>query len=77
MAEYIVDYELIPLKWRDGYGLSDIDLTEEIVRCRDCKYAVDNDWFGYLQCNRPPDGDGGCLRVPTEPDGFCAWGERK
>ena len=39
MSEFIVDYELIPLKWRDGYGLSDIDLTDEIVRCRDCVHA--------------------------------------
>lgn len=47
-----------------------------LVRCWDCAYAVDNDWFGYLQCNRP-DEDGGYLRVPTEPNGFCKWGERR
>lgn len=41
---------------------------EPIVRCRDCKYSDDDP--GVL-CD---------LRgnyVIVEPDGFCAWGERK
>lgn len=63
-----MDYELIPLKWRDGYGLSDIDLTDEIVRCMDCVYNA-------------KDTDGICYRFDHEhfdqPDGFCAWGKRK
>ena len=69
MSEYIVDYELIPLKWRDGYGLSDIDLTEEIVRCRDCVYWSRNAVDGV--CNR--------LNYFTHhmpADGFCSKAER-
>lgn len=68
MTEYIVDYELIPLKWRDGFGLSDVDLTEEVVRCKDCVYNA-------------KDTDGLCYRFDHEhfnqPDGFCSWGKRK
>ena len=45
---------------------------EEIVRCKDCKYA---DWWGpkgreVLDCTH--------LYVPhVTPDWYCAWGERK
>ena len=82
MSEYIVDYELIPLKWRDGYGLSDIDLTDEIVRCRDCDFSHEDE-LGNLRCHGPltepwdyyndEPSDG----VKVEPDGFCKWAERK
>ena len=78
MSEYIIDYELIPLKWRDGYGLSDIDLTEEIVRCCDCKHY-------YEAENYHPNGNyvRRCCKYfdtyndEVEPDGYCKWGERK
>ena len=36
---------------------------EEIVRCRDCKFK-DEPW----NCAAP---------YYIEPDGFCAWGERR
>lgn len=71
MSEYIIDYESVPLKWRDGYGLSDIDLTEEIVRCRDCVYFA-ADRVGEL-----------CGLFDFEmikgnmADGYCAWGKRR
>lgn len=39
----------------------------EIVRCRDCRFAVAK---GY-GCGRGNDG-----YLDVEPDGFCAWGER-
>lgn len=40
---------------------------EPIVRCRDCR------------CKHDVDGRHLCVRwqFATEPDGFCAWGERK
>ena len=63
MMEYIIadQFEVIS-KWSDK--------PEEIVRCRDCKH--------YDPCEK----DGICLRlkffhVYVEPDGFCAWGERR
>ena len=68
MSEYIVDYELIPLKWRDGYGLSDIDLTDEIVRCRDCEYYGEKTYCFRL---------GEYREFYVEQDSFCAWGERR
>lgn len=41
-------------------------LVGEIVRCRDCKFwATEARWFGY------------CIGKKFDPDGFCAWGERK
>ena len=44
---------------------------EEIVRCRDCRFA-DEDHYGAWgrtwNCERFGD---------VEPDGFCAWSERK
>ena len=61
---------------------------EEIVRCRDCKYAQDATWparlnipSDYLDCL------GELVEVwdyyndepnmnPVKPDGFCAWGAR-
>ena len=52
--------------WTDEERLSD----EEIVRCRDCSLCAEK---GYrLYCDRDA---GGFPEV--EPDGFCAWGERK
>ena len=42
---------------------------EEIVRCRDCRYAsYDSRWcYRLLNAEEPP----------ITPDGFCAWGERR
>ena len=42
-------------------------VREEIVRCRDCRCKHDVD--GRHLCTR--------WQFATEPDGFCAWGERK
>lgn len=70
--------------WTDKEWLSD----EEIVRCRDCKYArimrplfyrrtekpsADiEEWYWYCQWHSNDEG-----ASDIEPDGFCAWGERK
>ena len=43
---------------------------EEVVRCRDCTGMVET-WDGY-ECERFSGEYHRC-----EPDGFCAWGERK
>lgn len=54
---------------------------ERIVRCRDCRYMhrVRN-WLGMdvEECWLHADSESGELgKNRTEPDGFCAWGERK
>ena len=42
----------------------------EVVRCRDCKYEQ----HGY--CSRPDEWFDD-VWFAIEPDGFCAWGERR
>lgn len=79
MTEYVADRENV---W--PYGSH----REEIVRCRDCKYAYEVTW--PVQLNIPHDylDCGGELvetwdyyndepkMNPVKPDGFCAWGEK-
>lgn len=48
-----------------------IDLNSEIVRCRDCKYGIDGGEYCAEDC--ADSWDWRCV----EPDGFCAWGERR
>lgn len=61
----------------DHYGT----LHEEIVRCRDCKHMhTVRDWTGYGvdECWLHADPESGALgKERTEPDGYCAWGERE
>lgn len=64
MSEYIFEVEYDTLN-----GTFSKKRGEEIVRCRDCKYAsYDNRW-----CYRQTNADALSIR----PDGFCAWGERR
>lgn len=52
--------------WTDEERLSD----EEVVRCRDCRWCMAYSKATY--CDRF------AHELPTvEPDGFCAWGERR
>lgn len=54
---------------------------EEIVRCRDCKHMhTVRSWLGMDvdECWLHADPESGALgKEPTEPNGFCAWGERR
>lgn len=72
MSEYI---------YRDNgaFGLRE-STGEEVVRCRDCRYYEREVFtFGerkeYHWCNR--DWNGEPVLSAVEPDGFCAWGERR
>ena len=68
MSEYVVEEPSCDgsASWR---------VRESIVRCRDCKHATKNGtrcyYFMTLDCWENP--------VPSEvnPNGFCAWGERR
>ncbi|MBQ9003715.1 MAG: hypothetical protein IJ087_17865 [Eggerthellaceae bacterium] len=40
----------------------------KVVRCRDCKYFVTNIHGSY--CKKS-------ISTISDPNGFCAWGERK
>jgi hypothetical protein len=55
--------------WTDEERLSD----EEIVRCRDCKSSKQTAYG--MMCHHFSMSSG--AGWPVEPDGFCAWGERK
>lgn len=54
---------------------------DEIVRCRDCMHMhTIRHWLGMDvdECWLRADHESGALgKEGTEPDGFCAWGERR
>lgn len=78
MSEYITEtvvfnFEAVPGELMKHASI-DVTVKEEIVRCRDCKY--------YIEDSEPIDpgwpmmcADSG--RDMLEPGGFCACGERK
>lgn len=62
MAEYIVD---------TTDGIYNARMTGELVRCRDCIWGKAVEQVGCVRFkDRGSDG-------PKEPDGFCAWGEKR
>ena len=67
MSEYIVGMDYTS----DTHG-TDLHIVkrEEIVRCRDCVCFGDGVCMDNFKT--PWEGD-----IYVEPDGFCAWGERK
>lgn len=79
MSEYIVslpegkaDDALKAYGW-DGSYLCGYELTGEVVRCRDCKHCKRRE--GILPptvCER-----WGYHNFKTEPERYCAWGERR
>lgn len=82
MTEYVIDEDEYRAAMRKAYeaGATGREvytardcLTRELVRCRDCKHAEDMTrlhgcWFCRRCC---------CASFPINPDGFCAWGERR
>lgn len=75
MSEYIVDVgnadaEHIALLGEQATHCFGYPINECIVRCRDCKWCMA--YSNATYCDRFAHG------LPTvEPDGFCAWGERR
>lgn len=67
MTEYVCE---IDETRADAMGSMPCERREEIVRCRDCKYA----WREGTICHVF-----GCGDIPAmvEPDGFCAWGRKR
>ncbi len=62
MSEYIYGTDGHEGHWLTG---------EEIVRCRDCKHLMSNN-----RCNLQDDYNE-FHWLDVEPDGFCAWSERR
>ena len=88
MSEYIVDTFGIVQDLADLHGdmntplyraIMDVMILrqrEQIVRCKDCKYLDRKD---YTKTHKIPITGSWCnwFADTCEPDGFCAWGERK
>lgn len=52
------------------WHMTHLPVLEEVVRCRDCYYCTDSPaWLGAFECD--------FINRGVEPDGFCAWGERR
>lgn len=69
MTEYIVDMAA----HNAGAAMALCDgVHGEIVRCRDCEYGL---YEGKTCCRVDPWFDDYWFGV--EPDGYCAWGERR
>lgn len=82
MSEYIAKCnEVVGISGKTLIVPDYIDMNQEIVRCMDCKHMhTVRDWTGYDvdECWLHADRESGALgKNRTEPDGFCAWAERK
>lgn len=52
--------------------------SKEVVRCRDCKYSTEEGIYAECCfCHLDRWNSNLIEASPVEPDGFCAWGERK
>ena len=76
MSEHIIEVEYDTFN-----GTYTQKRHEEIVRCRDCVHCREHDMRAYggrrdqLLCHHFSMSSG--AGWPVEPDGFCAWGERR
>lgn len=66
MSEYIVEFRSLAMLSRVVESESN-RLREPVVRCRDCRFSLAHG----NGCGRNQD------IYDVEPDGFCAWGERR
>ena len=77
----VVNPTVLEVRFKDGEVMRyPQDIRERIVRCRDCKYAMEHRSKSILgtelvtlTCSGPIQGaysEG----ADVEPDGFCAWG---
>lgn len=78
MSEWVYATSGTPVRNTDG----EISLPRErIIRCRDCLHMhTVRSWLGMDvdECWLHADKESGALgKEPTEPDGFCSWGERR
>lgn len=67
--------EFVGYKDPIGNGDYNMGLTdEEIIRCRDCKFATEDKFSRVLWCLQNHNHDGEMNAV--NPYGYCAWAER-
>lgn len=73
MSEYIITVDEVKA---DFEGNIPISAKQEVVRCRDCKHYNDQEPGGEIgTCNLGLE-ELDLLSI-VEPDGFCAWAERR
>lgn len=72
--DYVIKTELAKENWADGFGTKYTYTLkfDELVRCRDCKHFMDK----TNECNLQDEWNE-MHWLDVEPDGFCAWGERR
>lgn len=88
--DYIISTELVKEDWADGFGTKyTYNLKfDELVRCRDCRFAyplfdeegdeIQNMFDCHGELTSPWDFyNDEPQDNPVESDGFCKWGERK
>ena len=69
IREYVLPcYEEHGLLWVQGVH-GKVGENPEVVRCRECRYYTDDEMEYFHYCGE------WCEQV--EPDGYCAWGERR
>ncbi len=64
------EHEGIWTEYRPTYwdGWSAVKRMDDLVRCRDCEHYEPNT-YSHFTCE--------LLTFHVQPDGFCAWGERR
>lgn len=82
IREYVLPcYEEAGLLWVQGVH-GKVGENQEVVRCRECEHADESE-IGTLRCHGPLVNpwdyylDEPSLGKEVEPDGYCAWGERR
>lgn len=80
MSEYIITDKQLGLIQDFATVCVEGEKLPVIVRCKDCKHMhTVHHWLGMDvdECWLHADRESGALgKEPTEPRGFCAWGER-
>ena len=74
MSEYITEH------YYDGESMAIRQAQrEEIVRCRDCEHYDETEvrTWEFERRKMPTCGRFASFLHGTQPDGYCAWGERK
>lgn len=78
MSEFII-WESDKTETTDNLGVkhsvSHFEKREEIVRCRDCAYICNREYTNGLEWHTCGYFDSAYAEV--DPNGFCAWGERR
>lgn len=86
MSEYVCDLtgDYPGIEFGDEEYSGTCERRERVVRCRDCKhgdpFCDSSSYAGMIDCMHFSQWDYYNDKPgiwPVEPDGFCAWGERR